>query len=71
MIKFVIRIVVIVVKDRDSVINVKGEGIDTVVNYHNVTQVLLEYAKVFDKQPLVLDARISEESSLNKLFIRV
>ena len=71
MIKFVIRIVVIVVKDRDSVINVKGEGVDTVVNYHNVTQVLLEYAKVFDKQPLVLDARISEESSLNKLFIRV
>ena len=71
MIKFVIRIVVIVVKDRDSVINVKGEGVDTVVNYHNVTQVLLEYAKVFDKQPLVLDARISEESGLNKLFIRV
>ena len=71
MIKFVIRIVIIVVKDRDSVINVKGEGVDTVVNYHNVTQVLLEYAKVFDKQPLVLDARISEESSLNKLFIRV
>ena len=71
MIKFVIRIVVIVVKDRDSVVNVKGEGVNTVVNYHNVTQVLLEYAKVFDKQPLVLDARISEESSLNKLFIRV
>ena len=71
MIKFVIRIVVIVVKDRDSVVNVKGEGVDTVVNYHNVTQVLLENAKVFDKQPLVLDARISEESSLNKLFIRV
>ncbi len=71
MIKFVIRIVVIVVKDRDSVINVKGEGVDTVVNYHNVTQVLLKYAKVFDKQPLVLDARISEESGLNKLFIRV
>ena len=71
MIKFVIRIVIIVVKDRDSVINVKGEGIDTIVNYHNFTQVLLEYAKVFDKQPLVLDARISEESSLNKLFVRV
>lgn len=71
MIKFVIRIVVIVVKDRDSVFNVKGEGVNTVVNYHNVTQVLLENAKVFDKQPLVLDARISEESSLNKLFIRV
>ncbi len=65
MIKFIVRIVIIVVKYRDSVINVKGEGVDTVVNYHNVTQVLLEYAKVFDKQPLVLDARISEESSLN------
>lgn len=71
MIKLVIRIVVVVIKDRDSVINVKGKGVNTVVNYHNVAQVLLKYAKVFDKEPFVLDARIPEKPSLNKLFIRV
>ena len=71
MIKFVIRIVVIVVKDRDAVIDVKSKRVNTVVNYHNVTQVLLEYAEVFDKQPLMLDTRISEEPSLNQLLIWV